>query len=360
MNVVNFPVWKAAATLQSEAREKALGLRELRYFLSVAEAGNIGRAARDLSVSQPAISLQLRKIEEGLGTQLLLRHGRGVTLTPAGACLRDRLQTVMQLLATPLDEPEAEAKPAALSFAIPADSGGPLVAPIARMFRSRWPDITLDVREGSGADLEEWLLHRHVDLAILQDPPALSELHTTPLLTEALGLVTPVHASLAQDPHPLSMRDLAADPLILPDRRHWIRRRLDHAAQQCGLRFSPILQVNSIALTKVMVRGGLGYTVLPRAAARDEIERGALAFRPIGQPSLSCTSVLAFHRAASNSPVATFADMVRDAVIALAESGAWPDARIVRSIPRAMEQPREPAAIPPLAGWTAMEGAIAS
>src|SRR5215471_13425016 len=98
MSAVTFPVAKDPASLHSEAREKVLGLRELRYFLSVAQTGNIGRAARDLNVSQPAISIQLRKLEEGFGAQLLLRHGRGVSLTPAGACLRDRLQTVMQLL----------------------------------------------------------------------------------------------------------------------------------------------------------------------------------------------------------------------------------------------------------------------
>src|ERR1700757_3045896 len=102
MNAVTFPVRADVALLTSEAREKALGLRELRYFLSVAQTGNLGRAARDLNVSQPAISLQLRKLEEGFGTPLLLRHGRGVTLTPAGARLRDRVHTLMRLLGSPL------------------------------------------------------------------------------------------------------------------------------------------------------------------------------------------------------------------------------------------------------------------
>ena len=111
MNAVTFPVLADPATRQSEAREKALGLRELRYFLSVAQTGNLGRAARDLNISQPAISLQLRKLEEGFGTPLLLRHGRGVTLTPAGASLRDRLHTVMRLLASPLDDASAEPVP---------------------------------------------------------------------------------------------------------------------------------------------------------------------------------------------------------------------------------------------------------
>src|SRR5690242_5159059 len=134
MNAITFPVLRDAASLQSEAREKALGLRDLRYFLSVAQTGNLGRAAQVLNVSQPAISLQLRKLEDGLGTQLLLRHGRGVTLTPAGACLRDRLQTVLQLLASPLDDAAGEPTPQRLSFAVPAELGPPLITPLAKAF----------------------------------------------------------------------------------------------------------------------------------------------------------------------------------------------------------------------------------
>jgi LysR family nitrogen assimilation transcriptional regulator len=329
MNAVTFPVRVDLSSLKSEARAKALGLRELRSFLSLASTGNLGRTARELNLSQPAISLQLRKLEEGFGTQLLWRHGRGVTLTPAGACLRDRLQTVMQLLASPLDDSPDPAPPTRLSLAIPSDSGLPLIAPLARVFRQRWPDLTLDVREGNGTDLEEWLLHRHVDLAILQDPPAFAELDATPLLTETLGLVAPVQSALARDARPLSLRDLAGDSLILPARPHWIRRRLDSAGQQYGVQLNPMLQVTSIALTKAMVRGGLGCTVLPRSAVQDEIDRGSLAFRPIGQPPLICTRVLAFHRAASNSLVPEFAEVVRESVIALALGGAWAGADVV-------------------------------
>jgi LysR family nitrogen assimilation transcriptional regulator len=328
MNAVTFPVCVDLSSLKSEAREKALGLRELRSFLSLASTGNLGRTARDLNLSQPAISLQLRKLEEGFGTQLLLRHGRGVTLTPAGACLRDRLQTVRQLLASPLDDIPDDQPPTRLSLAIPADSGLPLITPLARAFRQRWPDLTLDVREGNGADLEEWLLHRHVDLAVLQDPPSLPELNTTPLLTEALGLVAPVHSALVRDGRPLSLREFAGDSLILPSRPHWIRRRLDSAAQQYGVQLNPVLQVTSIALTKAIVRGGLGCTVLPRSAVQDEVDSGALAFRPVGQPPLICTRVIAFHRAASNSLVPAFAGVVRESVIALALAGAWAGAQV--------------------------------
>jgi LysR family transcriptional regulator, nitrogen assimilation regulatory protein len=330
MNAVTFPVWVDPVSPQGEARERALGLRDLRYFLSVAQTGNLGRAARELNVSQPAISLQLRKLEEGLGTQLLLRHGRGVTLTPAGACLRDRLHTVMRLLASPLDEAAPEPTPRTISLAVPAEAGAPLVTPLARAFRARWPDVTLDVREGSGADLEEWLLHRHVDLAMLQDAAPLPEFEMTPVLTESLGLVAPVHSLIADGAGPLPLRELAGDSLILPGPQHWIRRRIDYAAQQYGVRLNPVLQVNSIALTKVMVRSGLGYAILPRSSVQDEVAHGALGFRPIGQPPLTCTRFIAFHRAAANTLVAAFAVMACDVMATLAEDGQWPDAQIIR------------------------------
>ena len=226
MNAVTFPVLADPATRQSEAREKALGLRELRYFLSVAQTGNLGRAARDLNISQPAISLQLRKLEEGFGTPLMLRHGRGVTLTPAGASLRDRLHTVMRLLASPLDDAPAETMPSTICLAVPAETSAPLITPLALAFRARWPDVTLDIREGSGADLEEWLLHRHVDLAILQDPPSLPDIEIKPMLTESLGFVAPVHSKLAADTRPMSLRELGGESLILPGPQHWIRRRV--------------------------------------------------------------------------------------------------------------------------------------
>src|SRR5215471_10881747 len=108
MNAFNVPVKVATPSLHQRA---------LRYFHSVARTGNLGRAARELNVSQPAISQQMRKLEEGLGTQLLVRHGRGVMLTPAGACLRDRLDTIMHLLSAPLAEAVLDGpQPGSLAF----------------------------------------------------------------------------------------------------------------------------------------------------------------------------------------------------------------------------------------------------
>jgi len=345
MNALNSLAGIPGTSLQSDARERPFDLRELRYFHSVARTGNFGRSARELNISQPAISHQVRKLEEGLGTQLLVRHGRGVMLTPAGACLRDRLETIMQLLASPLDEDAASGTiPGTVSLAVPAEAGPLLAAPFAREFRLRWPDVALDIREGSGSELEEWVLHRRVDIAVVLDPPVLSELEVSPILTDSLGLVVPVHSRMAEDHRPLRLRDLIDESLILPGPQHWIRRRVDSAAQQHAIRLVPTMQVSSVASTKVMVRNGIGCTILPLTAVQDEVARGALAFRPIGQPPLTYTCALAFRREAANAVVAEFADIAREAVTALVEGGAWPGAQIIRPGWKSAESPREFAA----------------
>ena len=123
MNAVTFPVCGSTILAQERGAGEGAWPARIAVVSKPCQHRELGCTARDLNSSQPAISLQLRKLEEGFGTQLLWRHGRGVTLTPAGACLRDRLQTVMQLLASPLDDSPDHASPARLSLAIPADLG---------------------------------------------------------------------------------------------------------------------------------------------------------------------------------------------------------------------------------------------
>jgi LysR family nitrogen assimilation transcriptional regulator len=340
MNAFNSLVREPSVALQSDAKERAFDLRELRYFHSVARTGNFGRSARELNVSQPAISHQVRKLEEGLGAQLLVRHGRGVALTPAGACLRDRLETIMQLLASPLDASAAGTVPGTVSLAVPAEAGPSLAAALAREFRTRWPQVALEIREGSGGELEEWLLHHRIDIAVIQDPPVLPELEVVPVLTESLGLVAPVHSPTAEGHGAIRLRELINEALILPGPRHWIRRRVDSAAQQYGMRLAPVMQVSSVASTKDMVRNGIGCAILPLAAVKDEVARGALAFRPIGHPPLTSTCALALRRQATNVVVGEFADVAREAMTALADAGAWPGAQIIKRGCKSAEPPR--------------------
>jgi len=308
----------------------AVELRELRYFAAAARAGNLGRAAQELNVTPPAISQQLRKLEDGLGIQLLIRHARGVTPTPAGARLLERIDTILHLLDAPLDpDPATAATSGTVSLALPAEFGALLAAPLVAQMRRRWPGATLDLQESAGGT-ESRLLGRQVDIAVLPDPPDLDELRIEKLLTERLGLVMSPRATLAESAQPLRLRDLAGVTLILPNPRHWIRRLLARAGFQRGVRFDAAVQVDGLPMTREMVRDGLGCAILPRVAVRDELARGALVFRPIEQPALLVTHAIAWRRTAS-PVVGDIARMVGEVIRSLAASEVWPGAQPVRS-----------------------------
>lgn len=304
---------------------RALELRELRYFHSVARTGNFGRAARELNIGQPNVSHQVQKLEQELGTRLLIRHGRGVTLTQAGSCLMERLDVILGLLNAPLEPaPAPEQTTGTISLALPSESAPFLVPRLLEAARTQWPDLTLVIREGVSASLEEWVLDRRVDIAVLQDPPALPGLDIKPVVTERLGLVSGVRTIRLEDMDSVRVRHLAALRLILPHPRHWIRRLVESAAFRRGIVLNQVQQVDGVALTKEMVRDGYGHTILPFVAVRDEVARGSLAFCPIDREPLLTVHAIASRGGAAPDPFVTeVRHLLRDEMFRLARSGAW-------------------------------------
>lgn len=308
---------------------ETLELRELRYFAAAARTGNIGRAAQDLGVTASAISQQLRKLEDTVGTPLLIRHGRGVTATPAGARLLQRIDSVLRLLNAPLEQ---DAQPAqhggTIALSLPAELAAMLAPPVLAQIRRGFPALTLALRE-SGDGSAEGLLAGQTDIAVLPDAPELDELRLEHVLSEPLGLAATPSAAVAQSALPLRLRDLARMPLILPGRQHWIRRLLTSAGFQRGVHIAPAFQADSLAAAKAMVRQGLGCAVLPAAAVREETARGALTFRVLQQPALAANYAVGVQSAAP-LVVHEIAHAVAEAMRALAASSDWPDASLVK------------------------------
>jgi LysR family transcriptional regulator, nitrogen assimilation regulatory protein len=312
---------------------RSLELRELRYFQSVARTGNFGRAARELNIGQPNVSHQVQKLEQELGTQLLIRHGRGVTLTRAGSCLMERIDAIMALLSAPLEQAQApEQTTGTISIALPAEAAPLLVPHLLEACRARWPNVTLNIREGTSASLEEWVLDRRVDIAVLQDPPLLNELDVEPVIAERLGLVSEVRTGWIDEIGPVRVRQLGGLKLILPHPRHWIRRLVDSAAFRRGVVLDRVQQADGVPLIKEMVRNGLGRTVLPYAAVRDEAARGSLLFRPIEHDQIVAVHAIACHGGDAPAPFVTeVRRLLRDLMLSLVTSGHWAGATSVAS-----------------------------
>ena len=197
-----------------------------------------------------------------------------------------------------------------------------------------WPRLTLTIRETDSASLEEWVIAGRVDVALLQDPAILEELRVEPVVTERLGLVVSVRSPLGETNTPVRARDLSGLPMILPGPRHWIRRRVDNAWFRRGIALDPLQQVESIAVTKEMVRNDLGCSILPHAVVRDEIARGCLVFRPIEQMPLLAVHAIARRKETGAVPVIhQFASTLRDAMVELVGQGAWIGATLIDAAP---------------------------
>jgi LysR family nitrogen assimilation transcriptional regulator len=268
---------------------------------------------------------------------LLIRHGRGVTLTRAGSCLMDRIDIIMGLLSAPLEEaPAPERTSGTLSLGLPPEAA-PLLAPrLLEACRTRWPAVSLAIKEGSSASLEEWVLDRRVDIAVLQDPPVLDELDVEPVVTERLGLVSGVRTTLPDGCGAVRVRQFAGLRLILPESRHWIRRLVDAAAFQRGVLLDRVQQADGVPLIKEMVRNGLGCTVLPLSAVQDEVARGALIFRAIEHDALLTVHAIACCREGVPTPFVTdVRRLLRDVMTGLAASGEWAGASVSGSLAKA-------------------------
>jgi LysR family nitrogen assimilation transcriptional regulator len=316
-------------------------VRCLLSFASIARAGNFGYAARELQVSQPTLSRQMQSLEETFAVKLLIRHGRGVTLTQAGSRLTRRLETALPLLTAPLNRDRlaehdvgmtsSSSETGNVSFGVIPGIFGSLMPGIVPQFRARWPDVKLRVDEQSSAKLEERLIAQRLDVAVLQDPPLLEALSTEPILTDRFGLVASAHTSVGSNRSTIRLHDLASLPLVLPQTKDNVRRRLEKACFQHGLRLCPSVETDSVQVVQAMVRSGLAFTVLPSLMVLDEVGWGRLIFRDIEQPAITTVHAISANRLSRSPPfVPEFIALVRDAMITLVGSGDNRRAQAVR------------------------------
>jgi LysR family nitrogen assimilation transcriptional regulator len=266
-------------------------LKELRHFMRVARAGSVSRAADELRLAQPALSRQIRKLELELGVSLFARHGRGVRLSAAGSLLLERAEAIAHLVHQTSEEIKEDRSPerGRIALGVPPAAGRILIPPFVERFQKAWPQTTLHMREGVASSLQEWLLEKRIDIAILHNPPHLEALNIRPLLTERMLVVGPPKRRIKSGKHPATfrIRNLAELPLILPNMAHTNRRLVENAALEHGVRLRIKIEADSVAFAKAMVEKGLGYTILTYAAVQDELAREELTAYPIVRPTLS-------------------------------------------------------------------------
>jgi LysR family nitrogen assimilation transcriptional regulator len=267
-----------------------MDLKQLEYFVRVADVGSFSRAAIALDVAQPALSKQVRMLEVELRRTLFVRNGRGVSPTEAGKLLLEHGRGILHQVQRAREElgrvDGALAGRVAVGF--PPSSAKVLAAPLIREFRSRMPDAALSISEGSSYGLHEDLIQGRLDVALLYNPPPSIELDLVHLLEEEMFLVQckdPKGHAKAASSAPITLKEVAQLPLIIPTRPHTLRLLVETEMANQGCRPLVALEVDSVAAILDIVADGAGNTVLSRRSTQ-ALAATAFHLRPIVNPPL--------------------------------------------------------------------------
>jgi len=301
-------------------------LRQLEYFIAIAEAGAFSRAAMRLAVPQPVLSRHIRALERELGTELYHRTGRGIVLTEAGRILEQHARGVLETTAGAKRAIGAigSAPAGKVTIGMPPSVGAVLTATIVGQFRAQFPRVSLGVMEGFSGHVIEWLTTGRIDVAVLYNAPRTSTLAADPLVTDELFLLGPPGDPAGVGKAAVPGVRLAELPLILPSRPHGLRVLVDEFLGRVGVAPSVQVEIDAMASTLSLVEKGLGYTILSYSCVHPLIEAGRIRKWSMVEPMMTRTLVVA---TSTQRPVTKAAralvGFVRQQVDRLVAEGRW-------------------------------------
>ncbi|MDE2399346.1 MAG: LysR family transcriptional regulator [Burkholderiales bacterium] len=258
-----------------------MDLKQLDYFVHVAELGSFTRAATVLRVAQPALSRQVRALEVELRQPLFDRNGRGVTLTEAGKRLLAHGRGILQQVDRARQDLEDQRGAASgrLAIGLPPSVGRTLTGPLVEAFRARFPKATLTVVEGLSTYTLEWLTLGRVDCAVVYNVTPAAAFDLVPVLDEPLFLVSARGAAPEPVGKPVTLARLAEHELVMPSRPHSIRMLLETALAAASLQARVDLEIESVPAILDLVERNPMHAVLALNALRGR--EAAFVARPI-------------------------------------------------------------------------------
>ena len=293
---------------------RQIDVRALRYFSVLAEELHFGRAAARLNISQPPLSLQIRLLEERLGTALFRRTHHKVELTAAGATLKDQAALVFLQLekAIEMTRQTARGHMGFLEIGVISSSMVGVVPETLRVFRERYPQVHWQLHELTPNRQIEGLLERRIDVCLFRMPPVQEGLHNELIMYEALYAALPQGHRLAQH-ESVSLQDLRDEPFVIFGLG---QSRFANFLYQCCVQagFTPIIhqQVVEVQTQLSLVGANLGVALLP--ASMQQIAPPSVVFKPI-QPAIPKVPLYAIYRDKDDSAaLRLFLDVLREKV----------------------------------------------
>ncbi|MDQ1922936.1 LysR family transcriptional regulator [Massilia pseudoviolaceinigra] len=293
-----------------------LELRQLRYFVAVAEELHFGKAALRLHMTQPPLSQTIQGLEELLGAPLFARSRRAVELTPAGQALLPEARRILAASAAlpALVRRAAGGEAGRLSLAFVSSADYSVLPPFLRSYRAAFPQVQIVLQEATSDVQIDDLLHGRIDAGLLIPPlpdKARLELDYLKVLTEPLIVALPAGTSGATGDAPVALAALPPLPLIIFPRP--IAPALHDAILGCfrAAGITPEIGQEAIQMQTIvsLVSAGMGMALVPQSVSN--LMRPGVEYRALREPTPQVETGLAWRRDAVSPVLQGFLDLLR-------------------------------------------------
>lgn len=286
---------------------------------------SITAAAERLNIAQPALTRQVKALEEELGVELLRRHGRGVTPTDAGELLASsaaRLLDGVEQMISEVAGRDGELR-GTVTLGLPPALAETLTVPLVDRFMSEYPHAMLRVASGFTGHVRDWLQRGTIDLGITYEFAPVRSARATSLLREQLYLVGPPGDGTTMEP--VTFASACERPFVLPSPAHGLRQIIDLVAAVHGAPMEVVLEIDVVSAILFFVERGMGRTILSMNSVEDMCRQGRLTVRPIVEPELSRTLVLWVPELRqADRLIRHFSDILVAHIRSLAADDRWP------------------------------------
>ncbi|MEA3085026.1 MAG: LysR family transcriptional regulator, nitrogen assimilation regulatory protein [Paraburkholderia sp.] len=294
-----------------------MDLRQIQYFIALFEDGSVTRAAKRLNIVQPALSMQIAKLEEELHQQLFERGAHGMTPTAAGRLMYRLFLPIMRDLAHARQQliQRDEIITGRVSIGLIASISESVLADSLSRYHEKYPYVEVTVSDGYSATFIDWVAGGQLDAALINKPRGKLSLDAQAILDEEMVLAT--SAAHGPDlPHAIELAKLPELELVLPTKRHGLRGVLDTAAQHEDVLLAPRFEIDVLS-SIVQLVGNTGFaTILPRIVVERAVRAGTLRAYPILAPRIVRHIVCITHprrplSAAADALISIIADELR-------------------------------------------------
>lgn len=275
----------------------AINLHQLKIFHTVARSGSFSRAAAELLISQPSVSIQVGELERQFGVELFEQVGKSARLTEAGRILNAYAGRILGLIdetRRAIDEVKGLRRGRILIGATPTPGTYILPALLGRL-KEQYPQLEIALRIGTPRRIQEMLLQHELDVGVVGLKVTFPDLEAVPMVTDEMALVVaPAHRFAALPA--VDVADLSGEPFILRERGSENREVVDEALHRAGVHITPVLELEGVEMVKQAVAANLGISILSRFSVELEVASARLRIAPIRELRIERVISIIFHK----------------------------------------------------------------